>query len=100
MSSSAEAELGALFMNAKVIIPLQITCKELGHKQPATPMRTDNNTAEEIMNGTIKQNRSKAINMRFYWLKAESNRASLEFTGSQAHQFSRLLHQAPSALPS
>jgi hypothetical protein len=32
-------------------------------------MRTDNNTAEGIMNGTIKQNRSKAINMRFYWLK-------------------------------
>jgi hypothetical protein len=38
-------------------------------KQPATPMRTDNNTAEGIMNGTIKQNQSEAINMRFYWLK-------------------------------
>jgi hypothetical protein len=50
-------------------ILLRITCEELGHKQPATPMRTDNNTAEGIMNGTIKQNRSKAIDMRFYWLK-------------------------------
>ncbi|OEU23630.1 hypothetical protein FRACYDRAFT_233801 [Fragilariopsis cylindrus CCMP1102] len=58
MSSAAEAEIGALFMNAKAIIPLRITCEELGHKQPATPMRTDNNTAEGIMNGTIKQNRS------------------------------------------
>jgi hypothetical protein len=26
-------------------------------------------TAEGIMNGIIKQNRSKAIDMRFYWLK-------------------------------
>ena len=69
MSSAAEAEIGALFMNAKAIIPLRITCEELGHKQPPTPMRTDNNTAEGIMNGTIKQNRSKAIDMRFYWLK-------------------------------
>ena len=69
MSSAAEAEVGALFMNAKAIIPLRITCEELGHIQPATPMRTDNNTAEGIMNGTIKQNRSKAIDMRFYWLK-------------------------------
>jgi hypothetical protein len=69
MSSAAEAEIGALFMNAKATIPLRITCEELGHKQPATPMRTDNNTAEGIMNGTIKQNRSKAINMRFYSLK-------------------------------
>jgi hypothetical protein len=69
MSSAAEAEIGALFMNAKAIVPLRITCEELGHIQPATPMRTDNNTAEGIMNGTIKQNRSKAIDMRFYWLK-------------------------------
>jgi hypothetical protein len=66
MSSAAEAEIGALFMNAKAIIPLRITCEELGHTQPATPMRTDNNTAEGIRNGTIKQNRSKAIDMRFY----------------------------------
>jgi hypothetical protein len=69
MSSAAEAEVGALFMNAKGLIPLRITCEELGHIQPPTPMRTDNNTAEGIMNGTIKQNRSKAIDMRFYWLK-------------------------------
>jgi hypothetical protein len=56
MSSAAEAEVGALFMNAKALIPLRITCEELGHIQPPTPMRTDNNTVEGIMNGTIKQN--------------------------------------------
>jgi hypothetical protein len=27
MSSAAEAEIGALFMNAKAIIPLRITCE-------------------------------------------------------------------------
>jgi hypothetical protein len=64
MSSAAEAEVGALFMNVKALIPLRIICEELGHIQPATPMRIDNNTSEGIMNGTIKQNRSKAINMR------------------------------------
>ena len=31
-------------------------------------MRTDNNTANGIINGTLKQARSKAIDMRFYWL--------------------------------
>ena len=46
-------------MNAKEILPLRITCEELGHIQPATPIRTDNNTAEGIMNGTI--NRIPAI---------------------------------------
>ena len=34
MSSEAEAEIGALFMNAKAILPLRITSEELGHKQP------------------------------------------------------------------
>ena len=69
MASAAEAEVAALYMNAKELVPLRITCEELGHKQPATPMRTDNNTACGILTGTFKQNRSKAIDMRFYWLR-------------------------------
>ena len=32
-------------------------------------MRTDNSTADGIMNGTVKQRRSKATDMRFYWLR-------------------------------
>ena len=44
MVSAAEAEVGALYMNVQALIPLQIMCEELGHKQPLTPMRTDNNT--------------------------------------------------------
>ena len=42
--------------------------EELGHKQDAVPLKTDNSTAEGIMNKTIKQKRSKAMDMRFYWL--------------------------------
>ena len=68
MSSAAEAEIGALFMNAQKLLPLRITCEELGHPQPPTPMRTDNITASSIINKNFKQNRSKAIDMRFYWL--------------------------------
>ena len=69
VSLAAEAEVASLFYAAQTIAPLQITVDELGHKQPATPLRTDNNTASGIMNGTIRQQRSKAIDMRFYWLK-------------------------------
>jgi hypothetical protein len=39
----------------------------LGHKQPATPLRTDNATAFGILNETIKQKRSKAMDMRYHW---------------------------------
>jgi hypothetical protein len=69
MSSAAEAEIAALFLNAKHSIPMRNTLIELGHAQPPTPIRTDNSTANGIMNSTVKQNRSKAIDMRFYWLR-------------------------------
>ena len=66
---AAEAEIASLFHTAQEIVLLRITADELGHKQPATPLQTDNSTASGIMNGTIRQQRSKAIDMQFYWLK-------------------------------
>eukprot|EP00957_Ditylum_brightwellii_P138474 10555006-Ditylum_brightwellii.AAC.2 len=41
----------------------------MGHPQPATRVATDNSTAEGIMNANVQQKRSKAINMRFYWMQ-------------------------------
>jgi hypothetical protein len=32
-------------------------------------MRTDNSTADGIMNKTVKQKQSKSMDMRFYWLQ-------------------------------
>jgi hypothetical protein len=69
LSSAAEAELGALFHNGKEACPLRIALEEMGHPQPATPMATDNSTASGIATDTVKQKRSKAIDMRFYWIR-------------------------------
>merc|ERR1712224_63486 len=69
VASAAEAEVGALFMNAQLAAPIRTTLEELGHPQPPTPMKTDNTTANGIINKTVKQQRSKAIDMRYYWLK-------------------------------
>jgi hypothetical protein len=69
VSSAAEAELAALFHNGKEACPLRIALEELGHIQPATPIHTDNSTASGIANDTVKQKRSKAIDMRFYWIR-------------------------------
>jgi hypothetical protein len=68
-SSAAEAELGALFLNAKEACPTRTCLDELGHQQPATPMVTDNNTATGIANDSVKQKRSKAMDMRYYWVR-------------------------------
>jgi hypothetical protein len=52
----------------KVVPPLRVTLTELGHTQPPTPLRTDNSTAYGIVNETFKQQRSKAMDMRYHWL--------------------------------
>jgi hypothetical protein len=69
MSSAAEAEYGALFFNAKDGCKLRTTLIEMGHPQPATPIQADNSCAVGLANDSLKQKRSKAIDMRFYWVK-------------------------------
>jgi hypothetical protein len=68
MASATEAELGAIFQNARDCVPLRIALEEMGHPQAATPIQTDNACAAGIANETVKQCRSKAIDMRFYWI--------------------------------
>jgi hypothetical protein len=68
VASAAEAEFGALFFNRQEATTLCTTLLKLGHPQPATPMQTDNITAAGIANDTVKQRRSKAVNMHFYWI--------------------------------
>jgi hypothetical protein len=68
--SATEAKLGTLFYNTKDACVLHTTTlSEICHPQPATPIQTDNAVAAGITNDTVKQHRSKAINMQFYWIK-------------------------------
>ena len=69
MLLAAEAEVRALFENGKEAVVLQTTLMELNHPQPPTPIKTDNSTASGIVNNTLKQRRSKAMDMRFYWVR-------------------------------
>jgi hypothetical protein len=73
MASAAEAEVGASFMAAQDGCPIRVILEELGHPQPPTPLQTDNSIAQGIINGTVKQKRSKALDMRFYWLQDRVN---------------------------
>ncbi len=53
MSSAAEAKIGALYINCKEAIPARHTLEFLGHKQPPTPMQTDNTTALGVVNNNV-----------------------------------------------
>ena len=73
VASAAEAETGALFYNGQEAIPLIRALIEMGHDQPPTPIQTDNTTACGIVNSSIRQRRSKAMEMRFYWIQDKCN---------------------------
>eukprot|EP00804_Cyclotella_cryptica_P026099 CCRYP_013955-RF/>CCRYP_013955-RF protein AED:0.47 eAED:0.47 QI:0/-1/0/1/-1/0/1/0/203 len=77
MSSATEAELAALYINAREAIYIRIILKEMGHKQPATPMETDNAMAEAVINAKVQPKRTKAMDMRFHWLR--DREAQLQF---------------------
>ena len=69
MGSAAEAEVGALYDNLREAVPLRNTLQEMGHSQPSTPVQVDNSTANGFANNQIKQQKSKAMQMRFYWIQ-------------------------------
>jgi hypothetical protein len=69
VSSVAEAEFGAVFVNAKEGTSTRTTIYEMGHKQDATELKTDNSSTDEIINNTVQQKRSKAMDAIFYWVK-------------------------------
>jgi hypothetical protein len=69
MSSEAEPEIGAVFLNAKKGTVFCTTLEELGHPQPPTPLQTDNTTSTGYSNGTIKQKCTWTMDMRFYWVE-------------------------------
>jgi hypothetical protein len=69
VSSAAEAEFGGLFVNSKEGTVVRAILADMGWPQDPTIITTDNSTAAGITNDTIKQNRSKAMDMRFYWIK-------------------------------
>ena len=85
-SSAAEAELGALFLNAQEATIMRLILREMGHPQPPTPVHIDNTTAVGIVNGTIKRQRSRAMEMRYFWLLDRQAQLNFAFHYTPGHE--------------
>ncbi len=48
---------------------LRHTLTDLGHPQATTPIISDNACAVGVANQTVKQRRSKAIDIRYHWIR-------------------------------
>merc|ERR1712194_962887 len=47
--------------------------------QPPTPIHIDNTTAEGIVNSTIKRQRSRSMEMRYFWLLDQESQMYFKF---------------------
>ena len=54
MTSATEAELAALYTMARGAVYTCIILKEMGHKQPPTPLQTDNAMADAVVNDKVQ----------------------------------------------
>ena len=68
VSSDAEAEMTALFLTAKEMVPLRHTLTKMGWKQPPSPPHSDNSTAVGMTNCTLIPRKSKSWDLRLNWL--------------------------------
>jgi hypothetical protein len=78
-ASAAEAELGALLLYAKQAKILRLTLEEMGHPQPPTPIHIDNSTTVGIVNNKIKRQKSRSMEMRYFWLLDAQNNELFDF---------------------
>ena len=81
MTSAAAAKIGALYINAREAILRRHTLIEMGHPQPCTPRQTDPTTALGVVNSNIQPPRTKAMDMRFYWLRCRDSQGKFRYFG-------------------
>lgn len=69
VASAAEAEYAALHAVGHEADPIRTTLAELGYPQPPTLITCDNQCAVGLATDTVTQKRTKAIDMRFHWIR-------------------------------
>ena len=69
-------------MNARAALPLQQAFIKMGHKQPPTPMQSDNDTATRISNEPSSKRIQKQLICRFIGYRIVYVKNNLTFIGN------------------
>lgn len=68
-ASVCETEYAAQFINGQSAEGIRNTLSDLGYPQQATTIVADNKCAVGLANNTMKQRRSKSIDMQYHWIR-------------------------------
>jgi hypothetical protein len=69
VASAGEAQYAALFATGQHAASLRTTLADMGYPQDPTIIMCYNTSAIGIATDSIKQKRSKAVDMRFHWIR-------------------------------
>ena len=69
MVSANEDKIGSTYINSQDTVLVRTCLIDIGHPNSPTKLQIDNTIAEAFSKGTLKQKRSKYIDMWFYWLQ-------------------------------
>ena len=79
MTSAADAEIGALFINTRQAIPARYLLEEMGHKQPPTSIQTDNTTALGFVNKNLQPKATKSTDMQHWFMRDRRDRKQFRY---------------------
>ena len=77
-SAAAESEYAALFLVGKAITQHRNTLCDMGYPQRTTKISCDNQCAVGIANDQVKQKHSRAIDMRYHWIRDQVKQNKLQ----------------------
>ena len=79
MASAAEAEMTALYIIARKIIPLCNKLIEMGWPQAKTPIQIDSSTALGFTNKKIVNILTKSADMKLWWLRDRESQEQFRY---------------------
>lgn len=69
VGSATKSEIVGIFEGCHKRMQMRHALTELNHKQPPTPLKTDNKTADGIINNNVKPRKTRAMDMRYHWIR-------------------------------
>ena len=93
MSSVQEYETSSSSINGKDDVPLSNYLHEIFHIQGLKPIQFDNIFANSIITNIFVQHRSKAMDMRLYWICDRCRQMFFMFIGNNENKILPTIHQ-------
>ena len=79
VTSAADAEINALFINTLQAIPARYLLVEMGHAQPETPAQTDNTTTLGFVTKNLNPRATKSTDMNNWYMRDKQDQKQFRY---------------------